>query len=65
MVTVRSMFDDVDEDLIPGIVDGERRNLEKFDEAMGENAADPVIRATVGTRRAELQQLVQQLGSRT
>lgn len=65
VVTVRSMFDDVDEDLIPGIVDGERRNLEKFDEAMGENAADPVIRATVGTRRAELQQLVQQLGSRT
>lgn len=64
VVTVRSLFDDVDEDLIPGILDGEQRNLEKFDEALGENAADPVMRATVGKRRAELERLVQQLGSR-
>ena len=64
VVTVRSLFDDVDEDLVPGILDGERRNLDKFDEALGENAADPVIRATVGKRRAELERMVQELASR-
>lgn len=64
VVTVRSLLDDVDEDFIPGIVDGEKRNLEKFDAALTENAADPVLRATVGKHREELERLVNELGAR-
>lgn len=64
VVTVRSMVDDPDGDWIPGILDGEERNLDKFDAAIIEASDDPTLQATLRRHREALQQCVVALGDR-
>lgn len=64
VVTLRSVVDDPDGDWIPGILDGEQRNLDKYDDAIAEAAADPAVRATLSKHRERLQRSVDALGGR-
>lgn len=64
VVTLRSAVDDPDRDWIPGILDGEARNLKKFDEAMAEAAGDAALHATLRRCRDALAQQVAMLSAR-
>ena len=61
VVTLRSIVDDVDRDFIPGILDGENRNLRKYDDAIAEDSADAALQATLAKHRTELERLVSAL----
>lgn len=63
VVTVRAAVDDPDGDWIPGIVDGEERNLGKYDEAIAAAESDPALLATLRKHRQELERCVIALGS--
>lgn len=63
VVTLRAIVDDPDSDWIPGIVDGEERNLDKYDEAIAEAAGDPALQAALRRHREALQACVIALGS--
>jgi hypothetical protein len=54
VVTVRSLVDDIDQDLIPQIVSGEENNLEKYDQAIIETAGDRDLAALVHDHREKL-----------
>jgi Domain of unknown function (DUF2383) len=61
VVTLRAAVDDPDRDWIPGIVDGEKRNLKKYDEAITECAGDSTLQATLRRHRETLQRWVDAL----
>lgn len=63
VVTLRSVVDDPDGDWIPGILDGEERNLGKFDDAIAESAEDPAMQAVLRGHREALARCVASLGS--
>jgi hypothetical protein len=64
VVTLRAVVDDPDADWIPGIVDGERRNLDKFDAALAEGASDPALQSVLRKHRDALQRQVEALETR-
>jgi hypothetical protein len=64
VVTLRSLVDDPDRDWIPGILDGEKRNLGKYDEAIAEAAPDAALLSTLRQHREALQGAVDELGRR-
>ena len=64
VVTLRSVVDDPDGDWIPGILDGEKRNLRKYDEAIAETAGEPALQASLLRHREVLQRWVDTLGAR-
>jgi len=61
VVMLRSVVDDVDDGWIPGILDGEKRNLDRYDEAIAETTADSAMQGTLRTHRESLQRWVDAL----
>jgi len=61
VVTLRAAVDDPDRDWIPGIVDGEKRNLKKYDEAIAESAVDSTLQSMLRRHRDTLQRSVDAL----
>lgn len=53
IMDVRSFFGGLDESVIPGLIDGEKRNVAKYDEALKEPSEDNV-QVVLGRQRAEL-----------
>ncbi len=64
VVTLRSVVDDPDGDWIPGILDGEKRNLRKYDDAVAETVTEPALQAALLRHREALQRWVDALGNR-
>lgn len=50
VISIRSLFNDLDESILPGLIDGERRILQTYDEAL--QAPDLPLRETVMRQRA-------------
>jgi hypothetical protein len=64
VVTLRSVVDDPDGDWIPGILDGEERNLGKYDDAIAETAREPALQAALTKHRDALRRAVESLRDR-
>ncbi len=43
IMDVRSMFDGLDESVLPGLIDGEKRNVSKYDDALRDARTTPDI----------------------
>ena len=41
IMDVRSLFDGLDESVLPGLIDGEKRNVSKYDDAFKDADGDP------------------------
>jgi Domain of unknown function (DUF2383) len=64
VVTLRSVVDDPDRDWIPGILDGEKRNLKKYDAAIAESLGDSTLEGMLRRHREALQRWVEALAAR-
>ena len=54
IMDVRAMFSGLDESALPGLIDGERRNVKTYDQVLNEQPAQPA-RAVLEQQRTELQ----------
>lgn len=62
IMDVRSLFGGLDESVIPGLIDGEQRNVAKYDDAMKEPIEGPVEQI-LGRQRAELSSSIERMSA--
>ena len=58
IMDVRSLFNGLDESVLPGLIDGEQRNVSKYDDALKETKATPYI---VGLLTSQREKIVQKI----
>lgn len=51
IMDVRSLFNGLDESVLPGLIDGEKRNVAKYDDAFNDAKASPAIATLLSTQR--------------
>lgn len=56
VIKTRAVFDDIDDDILPSVVDGEERVLELYDDAI-RTAIEPSDRTMLDQQRGEIQSL--------
>ncbi len=62
IMDVRALFSGLDESVLPGLIDGERRNIAQYDKAISEPEALPrPVRAVLEQQRAELQTKISEM----
>lgn len=54
VIGIRALFTELDESILPGLIDGEKRILAYYDEAIAAAAADSPAHATLVSQRGEL-----------
>jgi uncharacterized protein (TIGR02284 family) len=64
VISIRSMLTGLDDTVLPALVDGEHRILEKYDDTLKEDLL-PDIRATVAAQRAQLARKIEQMKAQT
>jgi hypothetical protein len=64
IMDVRALFSGLDESVLPGLIDGERRNIAKYDDAINGGLPGPE-RVALEHQRAELQAKVAKMESMT
>ena len=62
IMDVRSLFGGLDESVLPGLIDGEKRNIAKYDEALKEPGEDKV-QDILGRQRAELSTAIDKMSA--
>ena len=62
IMDVRSLFGGLDEGVIPGLIDGEKRNIDKYDQALKE-AGIADVQDVLRSHRAELSALVDRMSA--
>uniref|UniRef100_Q07S33 DUF2383 domain-containing protein n=1 Tax=Rhodopseudomonas palustris (strain BisA53) TaxID=316055 RepID=Q07S33_RHOP5 len=60
IMNIRSLFSGLDESVLPGLIDGEKRNVSKYDDALRDVSGQPVA-ALLTTQRGQLQQKIAQM----
>jgi uncharacterized protein (TIGR02284 family) len=55
IVDVRSLFGGLGEGILPGLIDGERRNVEKYDEALKSPALPVAVEQMLTAQRGKIQ----------
>jgi uncharacterized protein (TIGR02284 family) len=58
IMDVRSMFNGLDESVLPGLIDGEKRNVSKYDDALREARATPNIAGLLAAQRESIVQMI-------
>jgi uncharacterized protein (TIGR02284 family) len=58
IMSLRSLFNGLDESVLPGLIDGEKRNLEKYDKALGTGALPPAVEKLLAGQRGGIEQKV-------
>lgn len=58
IMSVRSLFNGLDGSVLPGLIDGEKRNVGKYDEALKAAAATTAVTATLQAQRAKIQEKI-------
>ncbi|QLH70602.1 ferritin-like domain-containing protein [Rhodopseudomonas palustris] len=58
IMSVRSLFDGLDGSVLPGLIDGEKRNLSKYDDALKAIAGIPSISSTLSAQRAKISEKI-------
>ena len=51
IMDVRSLFNGLDESVLPGLIDGEKRNVSKYDDALKDTRMPPNIAGILATQR--------------
>jgi uncharacterized protein (TIGR02284 family) len=59
IMSVRSLFDGLDGSVLPGLIDGEKRNLAKYDDALQASASAPAIVGTLTAQRNKLREKIE------
>jgi uncharacterized protein (TIGR02284 family) len=59
IMDVRSMFDGLDESVLPGLIDGEKRNISKYDAALNAPEAPTNVASLLSRQRDNLAQKIQ------
>lgn len=54
IMSVRSLFDGLDGSVLPGLIDGEKRNVSKYDDAIAAASAAPTVLATLTAQRSKI-----------
>ena len=54
IMDVRSMFNGLDESVLPGLIDGEKRNVSKYDDALKELGATPSVASLLSGQRRRI-----------
>ena len=58
IMDVRSMFNGLDESVLPGLIDGEKRNVSKYDDALKDGKATPNVAGILTAQRRRIAQKV-------
>jgi uncharacterized protein (TIGR02284 family) len=61
IMNVRSLFDRLDESVLPGLIDGEKRNLTKYDDVLKYDSAPADITSLLRVQRSKIEQKVAQM----
>ena len=61
IMNVRSLFDGLDESVLPGLIDGEQRNLTKYDDVLKYDSAPADITSLLKVQRGKIEQKVAQM----
>ena len=56
IIEVRSIFNGLGESMLPGLIDGEKRNVELYDEALKADAVPPAIEKMLADQRGRIQE---------
>ena len=54
VISIRSLFSDLDESILPGLIDGEERIVSYYDEAIADTGLAPHERTELSGQRSEL-----------
>ncbi len=57
IMDVRSLFDGLDESVLPGLIDGEKRNVAKYDEAIRDVNAAPSVASLLNSHREDIRSI--------
>jgi uncharacterized protein (TIGR02284 family) len=58
IMDVRSMFNGLDESVLPGLIDGEKRNVSKYDEALKAAGATANVASVLSRQREDIVQKI-------
>ena len=58
IMDVRSMFNGLDESVLPGLIDGEKRNVSKYDDALKDGKATPNVANLLTAQRGRIVQKI-------
>jgi uncharacterized protein (TIGR02284 family) len=58
IMSVRSLFDGLDGSVLPGLIDGEKRNLSKYDDALKAIAGSPAVASTLTAQRNRISEKI-------
>jgi uncharacterized protein (TIGR02284 family) len=59
--SVRSLFGGLGESVVPGLIDGETRNVHRYDRALGLTALPPSAREVCAANHARLEQAIEKM----
>ncbi|KIZ43886.1 DUF2383 domain-containing protein, partial [Rhodopseudomonas palustris] len=54
IMNVRSLFNGLDGSVLPGLIDGEKRNVAKYDDALKVTAGSPAIASMLSAQRGKI-----------
>jgi uncharacterized protein (TIGR02284 family) len=58
IMNVRSLFDGLDSSVLPGLIDGETRNVKKYDDALTAATASPAIVNLLSAQRGKIREKI-------
>nr|WP_210313655.1 PA2169 family four-helix-bundle protein [Rhodopseudomonas rhenobacensis] len=58
IMNVRSLFNGLDGSVLPGLIDGEKRNVSKYDDALQASTSASAITALLTTQRGKIEQKI-------
>ncbi|MFC0241720.1 PA2169 family four-helix-bundle protein [Rhodopseudomonas telluris] len=58
IMSIRSLFDGLDGSVLPGLIDGEKRNVAKYDDAIAASGAAPAVVATLTAQRSKIREKI-------
>jgi uncharacterized protein (TIGR02284 family) len=61
IMDVRSLFNGLDESVLPGLIDGEKRNLSKYDDILKQAKAPANVASLLTAQRAAIAQKIAQM----
>jgi uncharacterized protein (TIGR02284 family) len=61
IIDVRSLFKGLDQSVLPGLIDGEKRNVAKYDEALRDAKATPDLVPLLNEQRDKIAQKIAQM----
>ncbi len=64
IMDVRALFDGLDESVLPGLIDGEKRNVGKYDDALKAAQAKPATAVLLGTQRDRIARKIAEMEAR-